>query len=87
MVNGFTNHAKLRMSERDIGEGEVRESVAVHCDTGIDQGDGTWRYESTSGFLPTVVLNNDGFVVTVWRPGGNGGGGGGGWSVSAQSDH
>lgn len=87
VVNGFTNHAKLRMSERDIGEGEVRESVAVHCDTGIDQGDGTWRYESTSGFLPTVVLNNDGFVVTVWRPGGNGGGGGGGWSVSAQSDH
>lgn len=81
VVNGFTNHAKLRMSERYMGEGSIRDSVSTHCSSGVRQSDGTWIYESHSAFLPTVVLNGNGFVITAWWPDAGGGGGGGSWST------
>jgi hypothetical protein len=62
-VAGFTNHAKLQMSSRDISQGEVRDLVAGYADEAKKQSNGNWKY--TDGVL-TAVLNSNGWVVTAW---------------------
>ncbi|WP_226361020.1 DUF4258 domain-containing protein [Pseudonocardia sp. ICBG1142] len=62
-IAGYTIHAKLRMSERDIGEKEVNALVRFGPE-GINQGDGTWKImEADTPFA--VVINGSGWVVTV----------------------
>lgn len=77
-VTGYSNHAKLRMAERDWSKAEVKETVRVDCGRGYLQDNGNWIYESSSSFRPTVVLGDQGNVVTVQNPSSGGGGGGGG---------
>jgi hypothetical protein len=63
-VAGFTPHCRQRMAERGFTEDRVRLIVAVSWDDATPQGDGTWRYDSTGD--GTVVLNNNGWCVTVF---------------------
>lgn len=79
-VDGYTIHARLRMAQRDISKAEVRASVSQNCSSGYRQKDGTWIYRASgvSG-LPTVVLNDNAWVVTTFWPSAGGGGGGGSW--------
>ncbi len=80
-VNGYTIHARLQMSTRDISKSEVQESVSTNCAAGKWQPkSGTWLYQSKSGFLPTVVLNNSGWVITTYWGSGGGGSSIGSWS-------
>lgn len=62
-IAGYTIHAKLRMSERDIGEKEVS-ALIIFGPEGVNQGDGTWKVvEADTPFA--VVINQDAWVVTV----------------------
>ncbi|WP_224392800.1 DUF4258 domain-containing protein [Pseudonocardia sp. ICBG1293] len=62
-ISGYAIHAKLRMSERDIGEKEVTALVRFGPE-GVDQGDGTWKImEADTPFA--VVINQNAWIVTV----------------------
>jgi len=77
-VTGYSNHAKLMVSQRDISKAEEVQSVKQYCSAGKKQSNGNWLYKSTDAFLPTVVLSSNGTVVTTYWEGSGGGGGGGG---------
>lgn len=65
-VTGYTIHAQLQMSKRDISRAEVMASVRVNCHRGKwQEAQGTWLY-SGHRRLPDVVLNKKGVVVTVF---------------------
>lgn len=82
-VDGYTYHARLQMSVRDIGHGEVVAAVNHNCHRGKWQADKqTWIYRGrTFDFpkRPVVVMNRSAIVVSVWWPSRSGRGGGGGW--------
>lgn len=62
-VAGYTIHAKLRMSERDIGQREVENTVR-HGPEGVLQKNGNWKIIEAD--MPFAVgINPDGWVVTV----------------------
>lgn len=82
---GYTFHAQLQMSTRDISRSEVEDSVRVNCSRGVWQPDkGTWRYQGSSFDFPKrpgVAVTPNGVVVTAFWPSGLGGGGGGSWRI------
>ena len=84
-VTGYTIHAQLQMSTRDISKSEVEASVRVNCSRGRWQPtQKTWIYQGSSfqsPKRPAVVMNAQGVVVTAWRPTGSGGGGAGSWGI------
>ena len=71
-VTGYTIHAQLQMSSRDISRAEVLASVRMNCHRGKwHPNQRTWLYGGHRG-LPDVVMNKDGVVVTAFyrsRPG------------------
>ncbi|EGG27679.1 hypothetical protein PA08_0492 [Cutibacterium modestum P08] len=82
---GYTIHAQLQMSTRDISKSEVEVSVRVNYSRGeYQRTKKTGLYQGSpldSPKRPAVVMNSQSVVVTAWWPTGRGRGGGGSWSV------
>ena len=62
-VSGYTLHAKLRMAERGYSTKTVENCIKYGPD-GIYQGDGTWKV--SDDYPVTVVINSNGYVITVY---------------------
>ena len=64
-VAGYTNHAIQRMTERGITRRQVEDVVSLTCPAAVWQPESqTWFYDGT---WIGVAVNNNGWVVTVFR--------------------
>ena len=63
-VAGYTLHARLRMSERDVSSAEV-ETLVRFGPNGRYQGDDTWLIVEAENPL-RVVINRNAYIVTVY---------------------
>ncbi|WP_141924008.1 DUF4258 domain-containing protein [Haloactinospora alba] len=61
---GYSLHAQLRMTEKDISETEVENTMWDYSGVAYKQSNGKWRYP---GDDIVVIANDKGWVVTVWR--------------------
>lgn len=63
-VSGYSLHAQEQMAARRITSDHVENVVHGTCSRAKRQSNGTWKYTDRK---ITVVANNNGYVVTVWR--------------------
>lgn len=64
VVTGYSLHAMDEMAADRIGSDQVENVVHSTCSRARRQSNNTWRY--TNGKI-TVIANNNGYIVTVWR--------------------
>jgi hypothetical protein len=64
-IAGFTDHGWNRMQEYSLGPEDLNEAIS-DLQQRISQEDGSTVYV---GKTATVVLNDNNWVVTVWRTG------------------
>lgn len=66
-VTGYSLHCRERMRERGITRTSVRLTVQLYWTRAVyNPNADTWRYHNPGNNV-TVVLNNSGFCVTVWK--------------------
>jgi hypothetical protein len=63
-VSGYSYHAQQQMAARRITSDHVENVVHSTCSRAKKQSNGTWKYTDRK---ITVIANDNGYVVTVWR--------------------
>lgn len=66
-IAGYTNHAKLQMSTRDLSQAEVRWTVVNRCRSAVFQDNGNWFYRSGTSSYPCVVMSTTAWVVSAYE--------------------
>ena len=64
LVTGYSYHAQQEMAADGISSDYVEQVVHDTCGSAKRQGNGNWRFQTR---YITVITNNNGYVVTVWR--------------------